>query len=122
MKRLAALIPALAVFGASVVSVPAWANVTRDLKRLTGYTIVYGGHVAEVLERNTEKLLRLDNGWLFRLELCLVLGPLPLSDVVVLGKRFPEELLKKNPQLPAHLQYHFKLIVDRDVCDASMTR
>ena len=39
------------------------AGVERELKRMTGYTIIYAGTVQEGLERNySEKLLKLDNG------------------------------------------------------------
>jgi hypothetical protein len=48
------------------------ASVESELKRMTGYTIIYAGVVQEKIERNySEKLLKLDNGWVFKLD-CLI--------------------------------------------------
>lgn len=101
---------------------PANAGIERELKRMTGYTIIYGGYIQDQMEKNYgEKYIRLDNGWLFKLD-CLMLMPMNMTDVVVFGKSYPDELLKKFPNLPKHLQFQFKLLIDREVCDATLTK
>jgi hypothetical protein len=101
---------------------PAHASVERELKKMTGYTIIHGGYIKDRIEKNyTEKYLQLDNGWLFKLN-CLMLMPLNMTDVIVFGKSYPEEVLKAVPNLPKHLQYEFKLLIGREVCDATLTQ
>lgn len=98
------------------------ADVERELRRMTGYAIVYAGTVQEGLERNgSEKLLKLDNGWVFKLD-CLMLMPLNFTDVIVFGKRYPEAITRKYPNLPEQMLYQFKLLIDREVCDASLVK
>ena len=102
-------------FSLLLMQEPTYADITRELKRLTGYSIIYGGSITETSQRNySEKVIKLDNGWVFKLD-CLMLMPLALTDVVVLGKRFPDSALQKYPNLPTQMQYQFKLIIDRDV-------
>lgn len=98
------------------------AGVERELRRMTGYTIVYAGTIQDGVELNSsEKSLKLDNGWVFKLD-CLILMPLNFTNVIVFGKRYPEALTKKYPNLPEHALYQFKLLIDRDVCDASLLK
>lgn len=113
------VIVTLALLGFCGIS---YAGVERELRRMTGYTIVYAGSVQEGIERNySEKLLKLDNGWVFKLD-CLMLMPLNFTDVIVFGKRYPEALTKKYPNLPEQMLYQFKLLIDREVCDASLVK
>jgi len=51
-----------------------------------------------------------------------MLMPLNFTDVIVFGKRYPEALTKKYPNLPEQMLYQFKLLIDRDVCDASLVK
>lgn len=105
----------------SLLPVSTNAGAARELRNMVGYTIVYVGSIHDSVERNySEKLIQLDNGWLFKLN-CMMLMPLNFTDVVVFGKRFPDELLEKFPNLPVQHQFQFKLLIDRDVCDASIT-
>jgi hypothetical protein len=98
------------------------ASVESELKHMTGYTIIYAGVVQEKIERNySEKLLKLDNGWVFKLD-CLMLMPLNFTDVIVFGKRYPEALTKQYPNLPEQMLYQFKLLINQDVCDASLVK
>lgn len=107
---------------ASLFPLASGAGTERELRKMIGYTIVYAGSIRDSAERNySEKLIQLDNGWLFKLD-CMMLMPLNFTDVIVFGKRYPDELLKKFPNLPSQLQYQFKLLIDRDVCDASITK
>ena len=104
------------------VAIPAHAGIESELRRMTGYTIIYGGYVKDRVEKNyTEKYIQLDNGWLFKLD-CMMLMPLNMTDVIVFGKSYPDEVLKKFPNLPKHLQFQFKLLIDREVCDATLTK
>lgn len=97
------------------------AGIESDLKRMVGYTIVYVGHVQNRVERNySEKLIQLDNGWVFRID-CMISLPLAYTDVIVFGKRYPEELLKRFPNLTTQKQFQFKLFIEREICDASIT-
>ncbi|OZA26987.1 MAG: hypothetical protein B7X93_09880 [Hydrogenophilales bacterium 17-61-9] len=105
----------------SLFSLSASAGSERELRKMVGYTIVYVGSIRDSVERNySEKMIQLDNGWGFKLD-CMMLMPLNFTDVVVFGKRYPDELLKKFPNLPAQRQFQFKLLIDREVCDASIT-
>jgi len=102
-------------------AIPAHAGIESELGKMTGYTIIYGGHVRDSLEKNYgDKYLQLDNGWIFKLN-CLMLMPLNMTDVIVFGKSYSDEVLKKVPNLPKHLQFQFKLLIDREVCDATLT-
>ena len=44
----------------------------------------------------------------------------PMHDVGKIG--IPDEVLKKVPNLPKHMQFQFKLLIDREVCDATLTK
>jgi hypothetical protein len=89
---------------------------------MTGYTIIYGGFVQEGIERKyTEKLLKLDNGWIFKLD-CLIIMPLNFTDVIVFGMRYPESLAKKYPNLSEEMLYQFKLLIDGNICDATLVK
>ena len=108
------------VISLSLLPVSANAGVEHDLRKMVGYTIVYVGSIRDSVERNyCEKLIQLDNGWVLKLD-CMMLMPLNFTDVVVFGKRFPDELLKKFSSLPPQRQFHFKLLIDREICDASI--
>lgn len=103
-------------------TIPAHAGIESELRKMTGYTIIYGGYVRDRLEKNYgEKYLQLDNGWVFKLD-CMILMPLNMTDVIVFGKGYPDEVLKKVPNLPKHLQFQFKLLIGREVCDATLTK
>lgn len=102
-----------------LISSTATAGVERDLKRMVGFTIVYAGYITNTTEKNhSEKYIQLDNGSTFKLD-CMILTPLNMTEVIVFGKKYPEELLKKYPNLPANLTTQFKLLIDRDVCDVT---
>lgn len=119
MNHLRAL--AFLVIGISC-SIQAHAGVESELKKMTGYTIIYGGYVKDRIEKNyTEKYLQLDNGWVFKLN-CMMFMPMNMTDVVVFGKSYPDEVLKRVPNLPKHLQFEFKLLIDREICDATLTK
>ena len=103
-------------------AIPAHAGIESELKKMMGYTILHGGHVRDRVEKGYgEKYIQLDNGWTFKLD-CLILMPLNFSDVIVFGKSYPEEVVKKFPSLPKHLMYQYKLLIDREVCDATLTK
>jgi len=105
-----------------VTAIPSHAGIESELRKMTGYTIIYGGYVRDRLEKNYgEKYLQLDNGWIFKLD-CMMLMPLTMTDVIVFGKSYPDEVLKKVPNLPKHMQFQFKLLIDREVCDATLTK
>ena len=112
MKIISAIF--LILFAAS----SSYAGVERDLKRLVGYTIIYTGTIQQFSDQNMTKRALLDNGAIFKLD-CLILPPLPLTDVVVFGKKYPAELLSRYPNLPSNLQVQYKLLIDREVCDAT---
>lgn len=105
-----------------VTAIPSHAGIESELRKMTGYTIIYGGYVRDRLEKNYgEKYLQLDNGWIFKLD-CMMLMPLTMTDVIVFGKSYPDEVLKKVPNLPKHMHFQFKLLIDREVCDATLTK
>ena len=104
------------------LSIPVHAGVESELRKMTSYTIVYSGYIRERIEKNySEKYIQLDNGWIFKLD-CMMLMPLNMTDIIVFGKSLPNEVLKQVPNLPKHLQYQFKLLIDREVCDATLTK
>lgn len=101
---------------------PVHAGVESELRKMTGYTIVYSGYIREHIEKSYgEKFLQLDNGWIFKLD-CMMLMPLNMTDVIVFGKSLPDEVLKRVPNLPQYMQYQFKLLIDQEVCDATLTK
>lgn len=101
-------------------SIPAHANTEKELKKMTGYTIIYGGYVQNTTEKNiTEKYLHLDNGWIFKMN-CLMLTPLSFTDVIVFAKKHSEELLKSVPDLPENLQFQLKILINKEVCDVTL--
>ena len=103
-------------------AIPAHAGIESELKKMTGYTILHGGHVRDRLEKGYgEKYIQLENGWTFKLD-CLILMPLKFTDVIVFGKSPPDEVVKKFPSLPKHLMNQYKLLIDREVCDATLTK
>lgn len=100
-------------------AIPAHAGIESELRKMTGYTVIYGGYIRDRVEKNYgEKYIQLDNGWIFKLD-CLILMPLAMADVIVFGKSYPDEVLKKVPNLPKHMRFQFKLLIDREVCDAT---
>lgn len=114
---LRALILSIAGLLAAIV---AYAGIESKLKNMTGYTIIYGGYVRDRFEKNYgEKYLQLDNEWVFKLD-CLMFLPLDMTGVIVFGKSYPDEVLKKVPKLPKHLEFQFKLLIDREICDATL--
>lgn len=111
---------ALVTLSISVFSTQTNASTEKELKKMAGYTIVYGGYIQNVSEKNySEKYIQLGNGWTFKMN-CLMLSPLNFTDVVVFGKKHSEDLLKSVPDLPEHLQYQFKLLINKDFCDATL--
>lgn len=119
MKNL--VIGVLLLFSFGLIS-PASAGMASELKRMNGFTILYAGHITDTVEKDyDEKMLQLDNGWVFKLD-CLMLMPMDYTDVIVFGKRYPESLTKQYPNIPKHLLYQFKLLIDREVCDASLVQ
>jgi len=110
----------LAVIYCLMFSCPVFAGMEYNLKQMVGFTIVYAGYITDSAEKNySEKYLQLDNGWSFKLD-CMMLMPLNMTDVIVFGKKYPEEVVKKFPNIPPNLTYQFKLLIDREVCDASL--
>ncbi len=106
---------------AQSVAVPAHADVASDLKRMVGYTIVYVGSVRSTSERNyVEKHVLLENGWQFKLN-CMTFMPMRMTEVVVFGKALPDDVIRAVPNLPKHLQFTFKMLIDREICDVTPT-
>lgn len=95
-----------------------FAGVERDLQRMLGYTIIYTGTIQKYSDKGAAKYVLLDNNSIFKLD-CLILAPLPMTDVVVFGKKYPAELLSRYPNLPANLQIQYKILIDREMCDAT---
>ena len=100
----------------------AHAGVERDLRQMVGFTVMYAGIIQEVGERSYgEKIVRLDNGLVFKLD-CLMMMPINMTNVVVFGKNYPPDVIARVPNLPAHLQLQVKLLIDREMCDATQVR
>lgn len=95
-----------------------FAGIERDLQKMLGYTIIYTGTIQKYSDKSTAKHVLLDNGSIFKLD-CFILTPLPMTDVVVFGKKYPAELLSRYPNLPANLQIQYKILIDREICDAT---
>ena len=104
-------LPLACVVAVVVAATPAAASdASRDLRRMIGYTIIDAASVREVAEGGTEKVLALDNGMVFSVT-GLILAPLPLTDVIVFGKR-----------LPGTSTTLVKLLVDNEAYDAVLLK
>ena len=109
------------VVTAQSVNYASMSSVRRELRRMTGYVILSSDSVAEVIERRGEKHIRLLSGTTFKID-GLILGPLPVSDVIVFAKPLPEELKRQYSTLPASYLYSYKLLIDDEIVDASPSR
>lgn len=94
-------------------------DAARDLRRLVGYTIIKADYVSQALEsRSGTKLLKLSDGTIWKVDLML-LTPLTTTDVVILAKKLPTEIVAKlPPKTPEVRTYSIKLLVDNEVFDA----
>jgi hypothetical protein len=112
----------VSIFALFLISSNATAGVERELKRMIGFTIVHAGYITDTAEKNySEKFIKIDNGVVFKLD-CMILMPLNMTEVIVFGKKIPEDVLKKYPNLPSSLTTQYKILIDRDVCDATPTK
>jgi len=97
------------------LSIILWSNVyagsiTRDLKKMVGYTIIMSDTVEKVFEQNGDKFIELNNGYIFKVKF-LLFSPFIYTDVIVFGKGslFLKEFI-----------YLHKLLIDNEVYDAMM--
>lgn len=82
-------------------------DAARDLRRMIGYTILESASVRSVSDGSAgDKILVLDNGRVFQVQM-LYLDPLPLTDVIIFGKKW------KGSDSVA-----IKLLIDNEAYDA----
>lgn len=87
-------------------------DAARDLRRLVGFTIMKADYVSEVIEgRNGGKLLKLSDGTVWKVVDSLMITPITMTDVIILGKKFPG--------LPEGKDLVLKILVDNEVFDVS---
>jgi hypothetical protein len=112
----------VAVILASTLAFPALAgeNVRFGLRRMKGYTIVDAATVSRVLQDNQamKKLVCLDNGAVYQIE-SFEMDPMVGSDVIVFAKPLPAELREKFKELPPAMLLQYKLMIDRELYDAT---
>jgi len=62
-------------------------DAARDLRRMIGYAIIDAASIRSVTDGDISgKVVVLDNGMVFKVQM-LFLPPLPLTDVIVFGKK-----------------------------------
>ena len=119
MKRVMTFTLLIIVLVLSVSPVNA-RDVTRDLRRMVGYTIVLADTVASVSENGGSKFIKLNGGQVFKVDLML-LDPFFLTDVIVFAKAPSKELIQKyKGQISESLLYSYRLMVDNEMYDATL--
>ena len=95
-------------------------SVERELAKMVGFTIVASDTVEEIYEKDyNEKYLKLHNGSVFKVEF-MYLDPLVFTEVIVFAKPPSDTIrLKYQDKLPEHMLFTYKLLIDREMYDAS---
>ncbi|HYJ03682.1 MAG TPA: hypothetical protein VEX43_00995 [Chthoniobacterales bacterium] len=98
-------------------------DAARDLSRMVGFTIINASTVKQVTVGGAgEKLIVLANGNVFKVTL-LLLDPLPLTEVVIFAKPPSKEIIEKfGDTLPKELLTQYKLLIDNEAFDATISR
>lgn len=93
-------------------------DVARDLRKMTGFTIILADTVEKVITHDGNKYIKLSGGRVFQVEF-LLLDPLVLTDVIVFAKPASKTLLEKyRGKVPDHMLYSYRLLVDNELFDA----
>lgn len=98
-------------------------DAARDLRKLVGYTIIAAATVQKIVEKSYgEKYLVLDDGSVFKVS-GLLLGPLPMTDVIVFAKKLPDSLTSQyQGKVPDFMLFQIKLLIDNEIHDAEAAR
>lgn len=93
-------------------------DAARDLRRMIGYTIITSTTVDSVLEgKYGEKLLKLSDGTVFKVD--LLLDRLSSTDVIVFAKSPSKEIAAQyKGKLPEYMMYSYKFLIDNEIYDA----
>jgi hypothetical protein len=84
-------------------------DVARDLKCMTGYTIVDATYISDVMHDSYgDILIQLGNGRVFKVSQ-LIFDPLVLTDIIIFSKK-------------GHELFFYKVLIDNEIYDAEMVR
>jgi hypothetical protein len=115
---IAAIVGLLLLGGTERITAKSSGQIVRELRRMTGYTIVDVLSLREIREGRTGKLAVLSDGQVFDLGSSLTLA-LPFSDVIVFAKPVSAEIRSRYPGLPSRSYYSYRLLIDDEMIDAT---
>ena len=121
MRVLRHAIVLVLILALSISTVAQARDAARDLRRMVGFTVIDAMTVREAVDAKLGgKLLILDNGDVYRVDL-LLLSPLRFTDVIVFAKRYSkDELAAIRAKVPSFPDTRIKLLIDNEAYDATL--